>query len=118
MERSEGREDAGRRVPEGKQEDRPTAEHLERRRRATIAKVILAVAIGVLFLIFVIQNSDPVPVSFIFTTASIPLVWVFLGCAFIGAAVTFLVGRPGRRAMRKYVRDLERGRGDKAGRKA
>lgn len=77
-------------------------------RRATIAKVVAALVLLVLFLIFVIQNSDPVRVSFIFTEASIALVWVFLGCAVIGALIAYLVGRPGRRAMRRYIEDLER----------
>jgi uncharacterized integral membrane protein len=90
----------------------PTAERLERRRRATIVKVVLALALLVLFVIFVIQNSEPVPVSFVFTRAEIPLVWVFLGCALVGAAVAYLVGWPGRRAMRRYIRDLERRRGE------
>jgi uncharacterized integral membrane protein len=91
----------------------PTAERLERRRRATIVKVVLALALLILFVIFVIQNSDPVPVSFVFTRAEIPLVWVFLGCALVGAAVAYLVGWPGRRASRRYIRDLERGKGGK-----
>lgn len=93
--------------------DRLTAAQLERRRRGTIAKVVLAVVILVLFLIFIIQNSDSVEVSFVLTTAEIPLVWVFLGCALIGAAVAYLVGRPGRRATKKLIAELERQRAGK-----
>lgn len=97
-------------APSGQPTRRQTAGQLDARRRATIAKVIAAVVLLVLFLIFVIQNSEPVPVSFIFTDASIPLVWVFLGCAIFGGIIAYLVGRPGRRAMRHYIKDLERQR--------
>lgn len=88
----------------------PSAGQLAARRRGTIAKVVLALVLLVLFLIFVIQNADPVQVSFIFTEAEIPLVWVFLGCAVLGGVIAYLVGRPGRRATRRYIEDLEKRR--------
>lgn len=84
------------------------------RERGTAVKVALGLALLVLFVIFVIQNSDPVRVSFVFFVARIRLVWVFLGCAVIGGLIAWLVGRPRRRAMRRLVEELERQRRERA----
>jgi uncharacterized integral membrane protein len=83
---------------------------VEGRRRSTIAKVVIALALTVLFLVFVIQNSKEVDVNFVFVDAQIPLVWVFLGCAAIGAIIASLLGRPRRRATKQLIRELERQR--------
>lgn len=77
-------------------------------RNALFVRVILGILILVLFVIFVSLNSDSVTVHFIFTETRTPLVWVFLICALVGALVAFLLGRPGRRASRKYIKELER----------
>lgn len=77
-------------------------------RNALFVRVILGILILVLFVIFVSLNSDSVAVHFIFTETRTPLVWVFLICALVGALVAFLLGRPGRRASRKYIKELER----------
>ncbi|HEX2031815.1 MAG TPA: LapA family protein [Actinomycetota bacterium] len=87
-----------------------SGDELAAHRRATIAKVVVGLVLLVLFLIFVIQNSEPVRVSFIFTDAEIALVWVFLGCAVFGGLIAYLVGRPGRRQMRRYIEQLEKQR--------
>jgi uncharacterized integral membrane protein len=81
----------------------------EQRRRRTMAKVVVALALLVLFILFITSNTDPVDVSFVFVDLdNIPLIWVFLGCALFGAVVAYLLGRPGRRAHRKYIKELER----------
>ena len=78
--------------------------------RGTIIKVAIGLLLLVLFVIFVVQNSDPVRVSFVFFNARIRLVWVFLGCAVLGGIIAWLVGRPRRRAMRRLIEELERQR--------
>jgi uncharacterized integral membrane protein len=79
----------------------------ERRQTAT-AKIIAGLVILVLFVVFVTQNSQEIDVNLVFVTATIPLIWVFLGCALIGGLIALLLGRPGRRASRKYIKELER----------
>ena len=73
-----------------------------------IFRLVVGLALLVLFVIFVSLNSDSVPVHFIFVETRTPLVWVFLICALIGGLVAYLLGRPGRRASRKYIKELER----------
>lgn len=79
-----------------------------KRRNAMIARLAVGLILLVLFVVFVSLNSHSVRVHFIFTETLTPLVWVFLICALVGAVVAFLLGRPGRRASRKYIKELER----------
>ena len=51
--------------------------------------------IALLFGIFIAQNSQPVPVSFVFFEANVRLIWVFLICGVIGAIVDRLLQRRG-----------------------
>jgi uncharacterized integral membrane protein len=88
-----------------------------RRDRATVVKVIVGLILLILFIVFVAQNSQPVTVNLVFGDTRIRLIWVFVACALIGGVIAFLLGRPGRRASRKYIRELER-RLDDGGRKA
>ena len=91
-------------------EDRTPAEHQEEhKRRATFgARLIVALILLVLFLWFVASNSRRVRVEFFFAETLVALYWVFLACALVGALVAYLLGRPGRRNTRKYIRELER----------
>jgi uncharacterized integral membrane protein len=79
----------------------------------TAIKVGLGLFLLVIFILFVIQNSDPVRVNFVFFRSEIRLIWVFLGCAVIGGLIAWLVGRPRRRAMKRLVEELERQRRDR-----
>ena len=79
-----------------------------KRDTGTIVKVIVGLILLILFIIFVAGNSHEVTVNLVFTTAQVRLIWVFLACALIGALIAFLIGRPGRRNTRKYIRELER----------
>lgn len=83
-----------------------------KRRNGLIIRLVIGLILVVLFVIFVSLNSDSVPVHFIFFETRTPLVWVFLICALIGGIVAYLLGRPGRRASRKYIKELERRLGD------
>lgn len=83
---------------------------LDREQRGAAVKVGFGLFILIIFVLFIIQNSGRVPVDFVFFTRRIRLIWVFLACALIGSLVTWLVGRPRRRAMRRLVEELERQR--------
>lgn len=48
-----------------------------------------------IFGVFVAQNSDKVPVNFVFFTANVRLIWVFLICGVIGALLDRLLKRKG-----------------------
>jgi uncharacterized integral membrane protein len=78
------------------------------RNTGAIVKVIIALVLLILFIIFVAQNSQPVSVNLVFVTTEVRLIWVFVACALIGAVVAFLLARPGRRASRRYIKELER----------
>ncbi len=78
--------------------------------RTVAVKVVVALALIVLFILFIIQNAGPVEIDFVFVRADVGLIWVFLGCAIIGGIVAWLIGRPRRRAMRKLVQEYERQR--------
>lgn len=79
-----------------------------KRRKALLVRIGIGLVLLILFVIFVSLNSDSVRVRFIFFETRTPLVWVFLICALIGGLVAFLLGRTGRRASRKYIKELER----------
>ncbi len=76
-------------------------------------RLIVGLVLVALFLLFIASNSDPVNVSFVFADAEVPLIWVFLACALIGALVTYLLGRAGRRNTKRYIRELERRVGER-----
>ena len=80
----------------------------------TAVKVGLGLFLLVIFILFIIQNSNLVLVNFVFFRANIRLIWVFLGCAVIGGVIAWLVGRPRRRAMKRLIEELERQRRNRA----
>jgi uncharacterized integral membrane protein len=91
-------------------QERPPERRLDREQRGAAVKIAIGLFLLVIFVLFIIQNSDPVEVNFVFFKGDIRLIWVFLACALLGALVTWLVGRPRRRAMRRLVEELERQR--------
>jgi uncharacterized integral membrane protein len=95
---------------EDRAEERAPERRLDRDQRSAALKVGIGLFILIIFVLFIIQNSGRVPVDFVFFTRRIRLIWVFLACALIGSLVTWLVGRPRRRAMRRLVEELERQR--------
>lgn len=66
----------------------------ERRRRAI--KLGALATLVVLFAIFVVQNSQPAPVDFIFVQSSPRLIWIMIVCALVGGVVGYVLGRPGK----------------------
>lgn len=67
------------------------SEQRERRRDTgrTIRSLLLA-AIGVLALVFVIQNDNKVEVSFVFTKVDVALVWALIVALLLGFAAGWL----------------------------
>ena len=87
--------------PSERDERRRYMRELDKERRSRVAKIVVALILSVLFIVFIIRNSNPVSesdegVDFIFATADVRLVWVFLVCAVIGGLVGYLLGRPSR----------------------
>lgn len=56
----------------------------------------MALAIVVILIVFVIANSQPVKVDFVFVTRQPRLIWVMIACAVLGGVAGYLIGRPGK----------------------
>ena len=72
-------------------------EHLQKikaSQRARLIKAAILAGIGVLFIVFVLQNAKSVDVTLIFATISVPLIWVIVVPALIGAAACYVIARP------------------------
>jgi uncharacterized integral membrane protein len=99
-------------------EDRmATGEIQAQERRSAMPKIIIGLVLAILFIIFIVQNSHPVRVQFLWLDGQVALVWVFAICAAIGALVLALLQRPSRRTMRRYIEELERQREEWRGRR-
>ncbi len=81
---------------------------LDRERRRRVGMLLVAVGIVLLLAIFVVRNSQRVPVDFVFFTREARLIWVMVACAALGGIVGYLVGRPPRR-LRRRIRDRDEG---------
>jgi uncharacterized integral membrane protein len=90
-------------------EERPER-RLDREQRTAALKVGVGLFLLIIFVLFIMRNSHLVRVDFVFFDTRARLIWVFLACALIGSIITWLVGRPRRRAMRRLVQELERQR--------
>jgi uncharacterized integral membrane protein len=82
---------------------------LDKERRSRIAKITVALVLSVLFILFIIKNSKPVSqsnegVDFIFVSADVRLIWVFLVCGLLGGLVGYLLGRPSK-SQRRIIRE-------------
>ena len=76
---------------------RPDLDEAQVRRIALVGGLVLVLALGI---IFVIQNSRSVRVSFVFFSAQISLIWVIVLSALAGAAIGAIVTRLVRRRLR------------------
>ena len=70
---------------------------LDERRVRRIALVGVLVLALILLIVFIVQNSDSVSVSFVFFSARISLIWVIFLSAVVGAVIAVVVGRLVRR---------------------
>ena len=71
-------------------------ERLQRERRARLAKALVGLAAAIVLIVFVVANSQPVQVNFVFITRHPRLIWVMVACAVLGGVVGYLLGRPGK----------------------
>lgn len=60
-----------------------------------------SVLLAVLLLAFVLGNTEPAEVSFLFFSATLPLVVVLLATALVGSLITLLMQHRGRKARRR-----------------
>jgi putative membrane protein len=76
--------------------DREHLDQLRKARQRRLAKVIVIVGLLVILAVFVIRNSHPVVIHYVFFSRNTRLIWIMLACAIIGFVVGYLVGRPGK----------------------
>ena len=69
---------------------------LQRARQARIAKLLVALFLAVVLVIFIVANSKRVPIDYVFVESEARLIWIMLFCSVVGGIVGFLIGRPGR----------------------
>jgi len=81
----------GRRDPE--QPGQPSYE--TRRLTAGEVRWIIGGVLAILFGVFIAQNADEVKIDFIFFSARVRLIWLFLICAALGAVIDRLLQRRG-----------------------
>jgi len=71
----------------------PAREDWKETREGPSAKLIAAAVIGVLLLVFVLQNTDEADVDFLFFTGSYPLWMMAVAVGVLAFAAGWLVGR-------------------------
>jgi uncharacterized integral membrane protein len=86
----------GQPTPEEHKADLEHVRELQRERQARVAKVLVGLALAVILIVFIVSNSQPVPVDFVFVTRRPRLIWVMFSCAVLGGILGYLIGRPGR----------------------
>jgi uncharacterized integral membrane protein len=67
---------------------------MEQRQRDRLVKVAQLTLIAIVFITFVLQNAQGVNVHFLLFSVNIRLIWVIFGCAVLGGAAGYLIGRP------------------------
>jgi len=84
------------------------AEHerqLHRARQSRIAKMLVALFLVVILVVFTVQNSKPTRIDYVFFHRETRLIWIMLTCAVIGGIVGFLIGRPGKQRRSRKKKD-------------
>lgn len=71
------------------------------RQRRQLITLGLLVVVAIVVLAFILENRDPVDISFIVFTAKTSLIWLIVLSLVAGAIVGHLVGRMYRRRFRK-----------------
>ena len=73
---------------------RTQLQNLEAKRAERLVKVAQLTLIAIVFITFVLQNSQGVNVHFLLFAINIRLIWVIFGCAVLGGVAGYLIGRP------------------------
>ena len=78
-------------------QDEHSGQHPPQREGLTAAEIrwIIGGVLAIVFGIFIAQNATTVKVRFVFFTAEVRLIWVFVICAVIGAVIDRLLQRRG-----------------------
>ncbi|MFN2543737.1 MAG: hypothetical protein ABR600_04075 [Actinomycetota bacterium] len=87
--------------------DDPFVEHhreLQRARQTRVAKLFFVLFLVIVFILFIIQNSKPTKIDYVFFHRETKLIWIMLSCGILGGIVGYLVGRPGKQIrLRKHA---------------
>jgi uncharacterized integral membrane protein len=67
---------------------------MEQRQRDRLMKVVQLTLIAIVFITFVLQNAQGVNVHLLLFSLNIRLIWVIFGCALLGCAAGYVIGRP------------------------
>jgi uncharacterized integral membrane protein len=67
---------------------------MEQRQRDRLIKVAQLTVIAIVFITFVLQNAQGVNVHLLLFSVNIRLIWVIFGCAVLGGAAGYVIGRP------------------------
>jgi uncharacterized integral membrane protein len=67
---------------------------MDARQRDRLIKVAQLTLIAIVFITFVLQNAQPVNVHLLLFSVNIRLIWVIFGCALLGGAAGYVIGRP------------------------
>lgn len=79
----------------------------ERNRGRRRARMFVGLAVVVLAVVFVVQNSQKVTVRWWFVTAHVRLIWVIGACLVVAGVFGYVLGR-GRSRRRRKARGTER----------
>jgi len=69
---------------------------IRRARQARVAKLLVALFITIVLIVFIVQNSTRTRIDYVFFHRNTRLIWIMLTCAVLGGIVGYLVGRPGK----------------------
>ena len=73
---------------------RTQLQNMEAHRRERLTKAIQLTLILIVFVVFVLQNAEAVPVELLFFSLNIRLIWVIVGCGVLGGVAGYVIGRP------------------------
>ncbi|MEW6476199.1 MAG: LapA family protein [Actinomycetota bacterium] len=73
---------------------RTQLQNLEAERAERLVKVAQLTLIAIIFIAFVVQNAEPVSVTFLLFSLNIRLIWVIVACGLLGGVAGYLIGRP------------------------
>jgi uncharacterized integral membrane protein len=72
-------------------------EETSKRSRSSAARIVVALIVAVILVIFVVDNLEQVRVSFVFFKSDVGLIWVLIATALLGALVDRMLVWRGRR---------------------